>query len=109
MLAWQRAMRIVKEQLAADNIKLHNVTARDLKLWADQLLEAHRAELIAATIASVGREPGFAESAVSEAKRKGRYWPKPEKPTRPPKMVYREEDLALADAGFDRDSWLNRE
>jgi hypothetical protein len=46
-VAFQRAIRIIKKQIAADGVRLGDVTARDLKIWANYYLEAHRSELTA--------------------------------------------------------------
>jgi hypothetical protein len=82
LLAFQRAMRIVKQQLAAQNVKIWDVTSRDLKLWADGYLRTHRAELIAAIIRMVRTDPEFLKLGESEAKRRGRMWPLEEKSDR---------------------------
>jgi hypothetical protein len=84
LLAFQRAMRIVKQQLAAQNVKIWDVTSRDLKLWADGYLKAHRGELYEATIRMVRTDPEFLKLGESEAKRRGRMWPLQPKPTKPP-------------------------
>src|SRR5262249_10096924 len=86
-LAWQRAMRIVKQQLAAQNVKIWDVTSRDLKLWADGYLRTHRAELIEATIRMVRTDSEFLKLGESEARRRGRMWPLQPKPTRPPRAL----------------------
>jgi hypothetical protein len=79
-LSFHAAMKIVKWQIAARGLKLREFSAKDLQILAGEYLTLHKAELIAATIARVRAEPEFLKLALSEAKRRGRYWPKPVKP-----------------------------
>jgi hypothetical protein len=96
------AIKITKEAIAAKGLKLGQFSRRTIEMLAGRYVELHCEELIAEVIERVRTERGLAELALSEAKRRGRYWPKPVKPERPPKMVYPIECLALADS-FDRD------
>jgi hypothetical protein len=45
-LARQKAVKAIKRQLQARGIRLNDVTARDIHIWADAYLEVHRQELI---------------------------------------------------------------
>lgn len=71
-LAFQRAIRIIKKQIAADGVRLGDVTSRDLKIWANYYLEAHRAELIEATIEWVRDDPVFLKLGENEARRRAK-------------------------------------
>jgi hypothetical protein len=57
-LARQKAVKAVKHQLQARGIRLNDVAARDIHIWADAYLEVHRQELIeqAMEMVSSGRE-----------------------------------------------------
>jgi hypothetical protein len=71
-VAFQRAIRIIKKQLAADGVRIGDVTSRDLKIWANEYLQAHRSELIEATIEWVRGDPGFMKLGESEARRRAK-------------------------------------
>jgi hypothetical protein len=71
-LAFQRAIRIIKKQLAAQGERIWDFTARDIKLRADDYLQAHRAELTAWVIEWVRGDPGFQKLGESEARRRAK-------------------------------------
>ena len=52
-LAMQKTITIVKRELAAKGVKLHDVEMRDIKLLAEAYLSSHRAELIRLAIDTV--------------------------------------------------------
>jgi len=77
-------------------------------ILADAYLEAHREELIAATIVKVRSAPDLRSLAEKEAKRRGRMWPLEPKADGPPKirkMVFGEEHMALADEANLAATW----
>ena len=71
-LAFQRAIRIIKKQLAADGVKIWSVAARDIRLRAHDYLQAHRAELFAVTIEWVRADAEFRKLGESEARRRAK-------------------------------------
>jgi len=46
-LAHQSAQRAIKAKLRAQGVRLHDISARDLRIQAEAYFNAHRAELIA--------------------------------------------------------------
>ena len=52
-LARQKAIKAIKRQLQARGIRITDVTARDIHIWADAYLAAHRQELIEQAIEMV--------------------------------------------------------
>jgi hypothetical protein len=69
-LAFQRAIRIIKKQLAANGERIWDFTARDIKLRANDFLQAHRAELFAATIEVVRTDRELLKLGESVARRR---------------------------------------
>ena len=74
-LAYHAAIKIVKRGIAARGEKLVEWPARDLRILAEDYLEANRAELIAKTVEAIRTTPAFLSLAEKEAKRRGRMWP----------------------------------
>src|SRR5262249_30469902 len=58
-LARQRAVNAVKEQLRAQGLKLAQFSSRDIHIWADAFLEAHRRELIEQAMEMVSKSQGL--------------------------------------------------
>ena len=58
-LALQSSKRAIKRQLRAQGVRLHDVTARDLTIWAEAWFNAHRQELIAEAEDAIATWPGF--------------------------------------------------
>src|SRR5262249_9536308 len=63
-LARQRAVNAVKEQLRAQGLKLAQFSSRDIHIWADAFLEAHRRELIEQ---AMEQEPGATQALRTRA------------------------------------------
>ena len=59
-LAHQSAKRAVKRQFQAQGVKLHDLTARQITIWAEAWFNAHSAELIAEAKHNIATWPGFA-------------------------------------------------
>jgi len=58
-LAHQSAKRAVKRQFQAQGVKLHDLTARQITIWAEAWFDAHSAELIAEAKHNIATWPGF--------------------------------------------------
>jgi hypothetical protein len=86
-LAFHAAMKVVKHGIAARGEKLVEWSARDLRILADDYLAANRAELIAATIATIRITPAFLSLAEKEARRRGRMWLLEAKSMRRPRVL----------------------
>ena len=71
-LAMQKTIRIVKRELAAKGVKLHDVEMRDIKLSAEAYLSSHRAELIRLAIDTVVTADSLRQLAESEARRRAK-------------------------------------
>jgi hypothetical protein len=59
-LAVHSATKAVKRRLRAQGIRLHEVTAKDIRIRAEAYFEVHRAELIAQAERAIATWPGFA-------------------------------------------------
>ena len=59
-LAHQSARRAIKRQLQAQGVKLHDVSAKCIAIWAEAWFDAHRQELIAEAEHAIATWPGFA-------------------------------------------------
>jgi hypothetical protein len=59
-LAHQSAKRAVKRQFQAQGVKLHDVTTREISIWAEAWFNAHSAELIAEAKHTIATWPEFA-------------------------------------------------
>jgi hypothetical protein len=84
-LAFHSAIKLVKEQIRARGLKLHEWSMKDIHIEAEKYLETHRDELIRVTIARVRSDPAFRSLAEKEARRRGRMWPLP--PDRPRDVI----------------------
>jgi hypothetical protein len=71
-LAMQKTITIVKRELAAKGVKLHDVEMRDIKLLAEAYLSSHRAELIRLAIDTVVTADSLRQLAESEARRRAK-------------------------------------
>jgi len=60
-LARQSATKAIKRQLQAQGIRLHDESAKDIRIWADAWFNAHRDELIAEAEHAIATWPGFAQ------------------------------------------------
>ena len=58
-LAHQSARRAIKRQFQAQGVRLSDVTARDLTIWAEAWFDTHRQELIAEAENAIATWPGF--------------------------------------------------
>jgi hypothetical protein len=58
-LAHQAALKVVKARIRAEGKRLHDFSARDLRIQAEQYFEANRAELLAQAKEVVATYPGF--------------------------------------------------
>jgi len=107
-LSFHAAVKLIKLQLKARGEKLVEYSLKDLTILADAYFEAHREELIAATIVKVRSAPDLRSLAEKEARRRGRMWPLEPKADGPPKirkMVFGEEHMALADEANLAATW----
>jgi hypothetical protein len=68
----QRAIKIVKRQLAAQGIGLHQVTSAQIQLLAQAYVQSHREEMIRVACDTVRIADGLRELAEQEAKRRAR-------------------------------------
>jgi hypothetical protein len=58
-LARRSAKNAVKRQLQAQGVRLHDVTAKDIAIWAESWFDAHRDELIAEAKNVIATSPLF--------------------------------------------------
>ena len=58
-LAHQSAKRAVKRQFQAQGVRLHDLSARQITIWAQAWFDAHSAELIAEDKHNIATWPGF--------------------------------------------------
>jgi hypothetical protein len=68
----QRAIKIVKQELAAQGIKLWDVTSAQIQLLAAAYVQAHRDEMIKVACDTVRIADGLRELAEAEAKRRAK-------------------------------------
>jgi hypothetical protein len=57
--AHQLATNAVKASIRRHGLKLSELTARDIRSWADLFLEDHRAELVTSAEHDIAAWPGF--------------------------------------------------
>jgi len=68
----QRAIKIVKAELAAQGIKLWDVTSAQIQLLAQAYVQSHREEMIRVAIDTVRIADGLRQLAEQEAKRRAK-------------------------------------
>jgi hypothetical protein len=68
----QRAIKIVKRELAAQAIPIWNVTSAQIQLLAQAYVAEHREEMIRVAIDTVRIADGLRELAEAEAKRRAK-------------------------------------
>src|SRR6516164_6178631 len=68
----QRAIKIVKQELAAKGIKLWDVTSAQIQLLAAAYVQAHREEMIKVACDTVRIADGLRELAEQEARRRAK-------------------------------------
>jgi hypothetical protein len=68
----QRAIKIVKQELAAQGIKLWDVTSAQIQLLAQAYVQSHREEMIRVACDTVRIAHGLRELAEQEARRRAK-------------------------------------
>jgi hypothetical protein len=87
-LAFREAVKITKRAIAAQGFKLYDFSSAEIHKLPERYLTLHSRELLVEAIEIVRGDAEFMQLAVAETKRRGRYWAKPKKPTKPPVVDY---------------------
>lgn len=68
-LARQKAIKAIKRQIQSQGLRLANFSARDIHIWVDAYLEAHRQELIEQAKEMVSKSPELCKLYEREQRR----------------------------------------
>jgi hypothetical protein len=71
-IAHQSAIKVVKQRLRAQGLRLSEFSAREIRIRSEDYFELHRQTLIEDAIETVRKAPGFRTLAEREARRRGR-------------------------------------
>ena len=86
-LCHHSASKTIKAQLAARGERVREYNAKDIRILAEDYVEANRELLMVEAILKVRREPSLLRLAESESRRRARQRPKPMDPAKALKLL----------------------